>query len=256
MNKRVLLVLGVLAILVASTALSGCLGGNKTTPTTPGTTTPGATTPSTSTPSGALVPAVVSGNTITISGVKAESSDNQNSTSFDLEEGAYIVSYENKGSFGNILTATLETDDGSGMYIVSLWDTKGSDAMVVGGMMTPAGKYHLNVGNGGTYTVTITKPTSGDAAPVTIKASKGESVAKAVNLNPGEVKISVKHDVGPTGTTSMSLYDLQGNTVASKWVSGSSSITDEDIGEITTAGTYIFSVTFSANTGGEATVSQ
>lgn len=254
MNKRVLLVLGVLAILVVSIALSGCLGGNKTTPTTPGTQVTPTTTPGkTNTPTGALVPAVVSGNTITISGVKTDSSDNQNSTSFDLEEGAYLLTFDNTGGYSNWFTASLETDDESGLYLVSLFDSKGSDALVVGGFMTPAGKYHLNVGNGGTYTVTIEKPTSGAAVPLTLTGSKGQSVAKAVTLNPGQVKLNVKHDVGPTGTTSMGLYDLQGNTVASKWTSES---TYEEVGEITTAGVYIFSVSFSGNTGGQATVSQ
>lgn len=245
-----------MTIILVASAFSGCLGSSTTKPTTtPGTatSTPGT---STNTNGNADVTAVVSGDTITINGVKTSQSDDQNSTYFELKDGAYLMSWTNTGSYGNIFTALLENADGTGMYIVSLMDTtRGSSALVVGGMMTPAGQYHLNVGNGGTYSVTITKPTSGDAVPRTYTLSKGEGLGTAVQLNPGEVKISVKHSVGPTGTTSIGLYDLEGNTVASKWISGGD-ITGEDSGTITKAGVYILDVTLSANTGGEVTISQ
>lgn len=246
----------VLIVLVAST-ISGCcgIGGTPTiTPTsTPG--TPTSTHTNTNTGKGnADVPAVVSGNTITINGVKTDQSGEQNSTYFDLEEGAYLVTWTNTGSFGNIFTTTVETEDGNGMGIISLMDdTKGSSVLVVGGFMTPAGRYHLNVGNGGTYSVTISKPTSGDAVPKTYTLSKGEGMGKAVQLNAGEVKIGIKYSVSPTGTTFISLYDVEGNSVLGY---GGGNNPTERTATITTPGVYLLDVTLSGNTGGEVTVSQ
>ena len=248
MDTKLFLISLVLIILLITSSISGCFGsvsGNSTT-----------VTPVT-TGNVVKVQAVVTNDTIHVSGIKTDSASEVISTDFQLDEGAYIVSWENTGNLGNIFTSSLDEGNGNGLYLVSLIeDTKGSGVLVVGDVMTPAGMYHLNVGNGGTYAVTITKPISGDAIPMTMPVSKGSSAAKAVQLNPGVVKINVKHDVAPDDTTILSLYDLNGNSVLSEWVQQSDGTSKELTDEISAAGIYILSATYSHNTGGEITISQ
>ncbi|CAJ35994.1 hypothetical protein [Methanocella arvoryzae] len=260
MNKRVLLVLGVLAILVASTALSGCLGGNQTTPTTPGTATP--TTPATSTGGkNPLASVTTSGDTITITGTKTSMSDDQYSETFNLEEGTYIYTWTNKGGYEDWFTAALESPEGDSYGMVSLMDPSGSSYLVVEaeGYFAKPGPARLNVANGGTYTVTYTKPTTGENVPLTVTGGPGEQVAKAVSLNPGPVTISVKHhgfDSSEQGTTMVGLHKVDtGKSVRldGPWIV---SETGDATGEIEEAGLYVFSVSFRAHTNGEATISQ
>lgn len=248
MDTKLFLIPLVLIIFLITSSISGCfgsVGGNSTT-----------TTPA---PSGNVVTveAVVLNDTITISGIKTDSASEVISTDFHLGEGAYLVSWENEGNLGNIFTASLDVSNGDGLYLISLIsDTKGSDVMVVGDVMIPAGMYHLDVGNGGTFAVTITKPTSGNSIPLTMNVSNGSSVAQAVQLNTGSVKINVTHDVVPDDTTIVRLYDLKGKSVLSEWVQQSDGTSKELTCDIPTAGIYLISATFSLNTGGEVTISQ
>lgn len=251
MNKRVLLILGVVAILVASTALSGCIGGNKTTPTTPGATTTPTSTSTSGTSTGSKASTVVTGDKIVING----KTDQTNSTDFQVTEGTYIATYECRGTMADMFTSGMYSSDGKdGFWILALLGpASGSTAVVVGGMFTPAGTYHTESGGGDSYSITIEKPTSGVAAPQTFTLSKGGNKALAVNLNAGQVTVKVDHSVAPTGTTTMSLYDLEGNSVGSEYVQDASGTLT---GEIINAGTYVLDVSMSANTGGSITISQ
>jgi hypothetical protein len=146
------------------------------------------------------------------------------------------------------------SDDKGGFWILALMGpASGSTAVVVGGMFTPAGSYHSESGGGNTYSITIEKPTSGVAAPQSFTLSKGGSKAIAVNLNPGQVTVKVDHSVAPTGTTMMSIYDLEGNNVGSESASEASGTLTADIIK---AGTYVVDVSMSGNTGGSVTISQ
>jgi hypothetical protein len=243
--------------------LSGCTGPSGTSPAA--TTAGGATTTSaTNTGANAVANAVQSGDTITISGVKTDQNKDQVSTEFTLVNGTYIVSWQNKdtGGVGDIFTATIDSADGEKSYPISLWDAKGENFMTIVGddIFTKPGKAKLVIANGGTYTVTITKPTSGDSAPVTITADKGMQMARAVKLNAGPVNINVKHTAWSSdkiGTTSVSLHNAATGKYVSLggggWMTGE---TGDAEGTIDEAGVYVFSVSFSAYTGGEATVSQ
>lgn len=232
--KHCFLISLVLLLVLAGSGLSGCTG---------------------SPPSVTIVQALVSGDTISISGDKTNSAAEQNSTDFNLTAGTYILSYTNENAPDNTFSASLESSDGPGFFPLSFWDRKGSIALIVDGTMTPAGKYHLNVANGGKYAVTITRPGTGAAVPVTIKGAKSEQVARAVSLNPGAVTIKVAHDSGTDGTTFVSLYDLKGNPVISDLADPAQN-TSEKTGSVSEAGTYVFAVMFPDNTGGSITVSQ
>lgn len=240
--------------------LSGCIGGGGGATATPK--PGGATATKTATGANAVVNAVQSGNTITISGTKTDQDKDQLSTAFTLEKGTYIYSWDNKDSFGDIFTASLDAVDGSYSYPIVLWDAKGTYFVNIedDGLMIKPGQVKLNVANGGTYTVTITKPTTGDSPPVTIKEDKGVQMAKAVKLNAGEVKINVRHtawNADKIGTTTVSLHNAATGEYVSLdsggWVTSESK---EITGTVDEAGVYVFAVSYSAYTGGETTLTQ
>jgi hypothetical protein len=256
------ILISVIAIVIIVSAFSGCIGGNSNpTPTTAGSsTTPGASKAATG--ANAVVNAVQSGNTITISGTKTDQDKDQLSTAFTLEKGTYIYSWDNKGSLGDIFTATIDAVDGSYSYPIVLWDAKGTSFMSIedDGLMIKPGQAKLTVANGGTYTVTITKPTSGASLPQTITLAKGEQMAKAVMLNPGEVKISVKHteySKDKIGTTTISLHKADTGKYISLdsggWVTSEA---NDLTGTVDEAGVYVLGISLSAYTGGEVTISQ
>ena len=203
--------------------------------------------------SSSVVQAKVSGDTITISGTLKGSGTEQNSTDFYLGEGPYIVSCNNTGDSGNDLTALLYNEDNTDVHTIADWNTKGSITLPIGSLFFTPGKYHLVVSSGDTYTVTIAKPTSGDAAPKTITAEAGETISTAMNLNPGTLKISVKYDIAPTESTSIAVYDMTGNFVFSDFPIADSSATVTATGTIPMAGIYVVSVTLPYS-GGNGTV--
>ncbi len=259
--KKSTILIGMIAMVIVVSAVSGCIGGGTPSPSTPGGAT---TTPSNNQGTGAnaVVQAVQSGDTITISGTKTDDDDDQLSTVFNLVEGTYIVSWENTGSFSDIFTATIDSEDGEKSAPISIWDSEGTYFMTVteDDIFSKPGPARLKVANGGTYTVTLTKPTSGDSPPVTITADKGMQKARAVALNPGQVTISVKHtgwSSDKIGTTSVGLHNAATGEYVSLGGGGwMTSETDEATGTIDEAGVYVFSVSFSAYAGGEATLTQ
>jgi hypothetical protein len=194
--------------------------------------------------------------------VKTDQSNDQLSGEFELKEGTYLLEWNDVGGPLGFFTTSIDSTDGKdGTAIVSLTEEKGSSALVVGSnsLMTPAGKYKMNVGNGGTYTVTFSKPSTGSSPPMTITASKGDDIAKPVMLKAGKFTISVKHSgwsQDKVGTTMIGVWDVKtGKDVVtgSGWIS---SETQELTGEVTEPGVYIFSTSWSAYAGGEATLTQ
>lgn len=265
MTKRLLIVLGVLAVVVAASALSGCTstntGSSSTSPTTHATTS---TSPSSSsTSSGAKVPVTVSGNTITITGTKGSGDKDQVSDQFTLETGTYIMSVTNKGgsSLGDTFIATIESPTGDVYTVLSpMGNSKGGYLPVYAdNIMAKPGPAVLKVSMAGTYTVTLTKPTSGEALPLKITGAPGEQVIKAVDLKAGAVTINVKHlgyNSAEQGTTMVNLVKAdtgQSVRLDGAWVTGE---TRDVTGDISDPGVYVLSVSFRAHTNGEATISQ
>jgi hypothetical protein len=195
--------------------------------------------------------------------VKSDQNNDQLSGEFELKEGTYLLVWNDVGGPMGFFTTSFDSTDGKGgTGIVSLIDEKGSSAIPVGtnSIMTPAGKYQLKVGNGGTYTVTFSKPTTGDSPPVTITGGKGEQKAKAVTLKAGKFTIDVKHSGWSStqkGTTMVDMWDVKtGKDVAdlgSGWVQNENG---EVTGEAPADGVYIFSTSWSAYAGGDATLTQ
>jgi hypothetical protein len=195
--------------------------------------------------------------------VKSDQNNDQLSGEFELKEGTYLLEWNDVGGPLGFFTTSFDSTDGKGgTGIVSLTEEKGSSAIPVGtnSMMTPAGKYKMKVGNGGTYTVTFSKPSTGASPPVTITAAKGENVAKAVLLKAGKFTINVKHSGWSStqkGTTMIGVWDIKtGKDVVdlgSSWVQNEN---DEVTGEAPADGVYILSTSWSAYAGGDATLTQ
>ena len=250
-----------MAMIIAAGALS-----RRTTPSqTPGTGTPTASTPgSTKAPTGANAKASVSqaGDTITITGTKTDQDNDQLSQEFTLSQGTYTYTFSNKGSaLGDTFIASIDSPTGDLYESVALGDSSGEGYMVVDpeGYWAKPGPAVLNVGYGGTYTMTITRPTTGVSPPVTLNAQPGETVVKAVNLNAGPVTIDIKHigyNQDQQGTTMVSLHKVDNGksiTLGGAWVT---SETGQATGTVTDPGLYVLAVSFRAHTTGEATLTQ
>jgi hypothetical protein len=253
--------MAILAMVVAAGALSGCTGPTQT----PGTGTPTASTPGTTkTPTGANAKASVSqsGDTITITGTKTDDDNDQLSEQFTLSQGTYIYTFNNKGGgLGDAFIASIESPDGDLYEAVSLGDSSGEGYMAVDpdGYWAKPGPAVMNVGFGGTYTLTITRPTTGVSPPVTLTAQPREMKVKAVNLNAGPVTINIKHNgynSDQQGTTMVTLRKVdtgKGITLDGPWITGE---TGQATGTVTEPGLYVLSVSFRAHTTGEATLTQ
>ncbi|OPY25629.1 MAG: hypothetical protein A4E28_03062 [Methanocella sp. PtaU1.Bin125] len=248
-------------MIIAAGALSGC-----TTPApTSGTGTPTASTPGTTkTPTGANAKASVtqSGDTITITGTKTDDDNDQLSEQFTLTQGTYIYTFSNTGSaLGNTFIASVDSPDGDLYEAVSLGDSSGMGYIAVDpdGFWAKPGPAVLSVGYGGTYTMTISKPTTGDAPPVTLTGQPRETAVKAVNLNAGPVTINVRHNgysSDQQGTTMVSLHKVDNAKSVSldgAWIMDE---TGQATGTVAEPGLYVFSVSFRAHTTGEATLTQ
>ncbi|HTX44559.1 MAG TPA: hypothetical protein VMC61_07480 [Methanocella sp.] len=264
MARKTIFVIGIVVIVLMAMALSGC---TSTSPSGPGASTgPTKSTSSSGTKTGSNAQATttVSGETITIAGTKTDQSNDQLSGEFELKEGTYLLEWNDVGGPLGFFTTSYDSTDGKGgTGIVSLTDEKGSSAAVVGGdnnLMTPPGKYKVKVGNGGTYTITFSKPSTGASPPVTITGARGEQKAKAVALKAGKFTIGVKHtgwSSDKIGTTMIGVWDVKtGKDVIDLGTGWVQKENGEVTGEAPADGVYIFSTSWSAYSGGDATLTQ
>ena len=215
-----------IAITLISLAVSGCLA---------------ACLPTSAYSNNTNAKVTLAGDTITITGTKTDPDHDQYSDKFDLKKGAYLMTWENSNQSDYSFNALLEAK--GGIESLGYAKSKDSSVLVIGDFLTQPGLYKLDVMTGDTYTVTITKPTTGTALPLTIDQVESGEVTKAIQLNPGILKVNVHYKVAKKGWTSLYLYDVNtGEIIYTDSISVPPGLTRNNTTSIPVGGVYILKI--------------
>jgi hypothetical protein len=259
-NKNYIFVIAIVSICIVAAAVSGCsfsksfeIGTPTATPQPGSTTTPGGTDDK--------MTVTQSGDTITITGTKKAETWLLASNPFNLVAGAYIYTFTNEG--GEDFTASIRPTASDTGYLLAMMDgSSGEDYMLVGSgtiFDVAPGQAVLEVSDGDTFTVTLTRLTAADSPPVTVSGQSDESKFKAVSLAAGAVTVTVTHSEFKGSDQASTIVQLINVETGEKiyldnnWIKTE---TGEATGEITELGLYVLAVDFSNNSGGEATLTQ
>lgn len=251
MNKRVLLVLSILAVLVAASALSGCTSTNTGTPSTGAGTGTGTITPTTAAStagSGGKITVTQTADKITITGGKGEK---MTSDKFPLsKDGWYIVKITFTGGDYSIFQSALGTQqmiDESEAIGGQLTNSLGTmtTAKILGKGSVNSDDYKIYIGSSdGQWTIEILKNPTGPLTTDTTFTGASDKVTPFFHLNQGSASFTMHQKLKSqySSRLDVNLYNADTGTYVANLAHNDDTPTLTASSDIPTSGNYVLEV--------------
>jgi len=204
-------------------------------------------------PAGQKAALSTAGGVITLKGT-----ENQNSPTVNMSQGAYIV---RRTSGEGFMSITVKGPEDKIFHTTFFSDPNGAYLLIVGSALFPPGDVFFEVIGMGSWTLTLTKvdPSTAVALPLVITGAEMKSaLSQPFKAVPGELVMTYVYKNAPKGTGTLTICDVvTGKTIPIKQMMYAGKISGGWNMTIPAAGIYIAETTFpKASGGGEVKLTQ